>query len=392
MLSVQQLQHRYSIEQTLIILLCRLYFEKISASAIQKYTKENNIDWLLFYQSAQVNNIRGFLYHILASVDLQIDDSVLNRLKADASDIQQNNLFQLKVTRELLRGFKDRNIRAIPYKGIIFSANYYKKPFTRESSDIDFLVSKEDIEKAIRYLEEQNYRDKYKIPRKYLEYVLDNYRDLSFNTPVHSVKPSCSVEIQWSLVDTYFNTFPGYDFFSDKLKKSDGDDALGLTETYDFICVSSHHLLKEPLFKLKYLIDLACMVNTAGERLNFEEIENLYLKLGYERFLYAGSTALSDILGIQFGAAPKVEAFYTIFLADKHAHRPIFNRLQLYRIVRKNQSIRENIKFIVRLMGTFLRPNINDLLLNFPLHLMPLLFIVRPFRLMNKYIIKRLFV
>ncbi|MCJ8209200.1 nucleotidyltransferase family protein [Mucilaginibacter sp. RS28] len=390
MLSTQQLRRRYSAEQTLIILLCRLYFKKALLLDVQKYLEDTDIDWTLFYKSAQLNSIRGFLYDIIETFDLKIDYSVLNMLKAAASTIQQKNLYQLKITRELARDFQVHNIHALSYKGAFFATSYYKKPFLRESSDIDFLVSQRDVIKAIEYFKEHNYHHKYDIPTKYLGYVMKNCRDLSFKTPGHFSGLSCSVEIQWSLVESHFNAFPGYDFFSGNFKKRDGTDVPGLNETYDFICVSSHHLLKEPLFKFKYLVDLACIVNTAGERLDFEKIEDLYLKLGYERFLYAGSAALTDILGIQFGTSPQVEAFYAIFLADKNAHLPMVNRLQLFKTFIKNQSLRQNFVFMIKVIRSVARPNISDLLLNLPPRLVPLLFIIRPVRLMNKYIIKLL--
>ncbi|GAB2686615.1 hypothetical protein GCM10027037_05740 [Mucilaginibacter koreensis] len=380
--SIDQLKSTYSTEQVLIILLSRLYFGIQQANHIHAYLKCTTVNWPAFYRIVCINNIRGFIYDVVINHHVQIDSLIFNQLKIDARVITQKSFYQFKLTRQLLNDFKSLSITVIPYKGSMLANNYYKNPFLRESSDIDFLVKVDDVCRIRSYLKQNGYKPKFDAADKYLPYLIENYKELSFTPPLHTSGLNCSVEIQWRLLESYFGNFPDYNFFAKALRWQTEPDEIGLTETYDFICTASHHLIKEPLWKFKYLIDLACMIQTAGNRYTWDVITGIFKTYGYEKFLYSGLTALSEILGINFSCKTYSPTLYQLFLIEKYPQNYNRSYLQLLKVINSHQTFSQSLNFNTKALLSIFKPNLNDLKLNLPAWAVPLLVLTKPFRIL----------
>ncbi|WP_462267595.1 nucleotidyltransferase family protein [Mucilaginibacter sp.] len=389
MLSIAQLQSAYNNEQTLIILLARLYFGTQNVKEVGSFLTSNAINWPAFYQSVSVNNIRGFVYDVVSVNQIPVDAPTFDKLKKDAETITRQNFYQFKLTRQLLTEFEQLGVAIIAYKGMALAGKYYRQPFLRESTDIDFLVDKGSVERIRSHLYQLGYRSKFDAADRYLSYLISHHKELSFRPPPHPSGLNCSVEIQWQLLEHYFDPFPDFSFFAPQLAEHLSDKNTGLSPTHDFICTASHHLIKEPLWKFKNLVDLACMIQAADEQLNWPFIHQVFKKYGYAGFLFSGLTALSEVLGIAQGHLQFPQARYSLFKAGRYSNQ-WQDYMQLWRIIGAHQSPGQRVRFNTKALYGLLQPNLNDLkLARLPAWAVPLLIPLKPFRLMYERLITK---
>ena len=392
MLPVDQLTDTYTTEQVLMILLTRLYFGTQTENDVQKFINEQGINWDAFYKLASVNQVRGFLYDIISSSRIKTDPKLISLLGKDATTITRLGFYQLKLTQNLLNDFKNKGITVIPYKGAVLAGRYYKTPFLRESNDIDFLADKDDVPALRAYFHKNGYETKFDAADKYLPFILRYYRDLAFTAPMHEAGLKCSVEIQWQLLDAYFGQFSGFDFFAPHLTEDNSRKDIpgsGLTPACDFLCAASHHLIKEPLWKFKYLVDLACIVQSSGSEFDWGKVINTFRACNYPDFLFSGMNALHEVLGISIPQESFSPVSYRLFMAGKHnnARR---DHLQMLSVIYSKQTFVQKVKFSSKVFLSLFTPNLKDLsLIDLPAWAVPLLMPVKPFRLLYGYLFNK---
>jgi len=351
------------------------------------------MDWGLFHNILVAHSIRAFIYHALSSQGIPIPENCLNRLKQHALQAGFNSLHQFKILTELLKELEQQGIRAIPYKGVCLASCYYDSISARESSDIDLLVAPEDVKRTRLFFHKKGYEPKADFPEGYLNYVLKHFKEITFKSPKDSLHINCTVEVQWKLLDRYFGEFANYHFFSPhtEVYQYNNQSYNRLKPAYDFLCVASNHLLKEPLFSFKYAIDLACIMQKENVAINSDEIMAPIQQLGAEDLFFAGLQTVEALLGIQ--AHPGQKAEYNkqllenaIAFPPKQKEKQIsFKSIEAYLAFDKSRLRKSRRK--LRIFQYWLAPNIaeiNDLKL--PFALMPLLFIYRPFKLVWKFL------
>lgn len=363
MLNIDTLRGTYTNEQVLVILLTRLYFNTQKLEEVRDFINRESIDWILFYKLISVNDIRGFIYDIITVSHISINPEIYNALKKDAMGINlvASNLVLLKS--HLMAAFETLGIKVVPYKGTTLAKRYYKSPLFREGSDIDFLVRKEDVPQLTNCLYENGYVSKFSISAHQMGFVMQTHRELSFQSPGNRLGISCSVELQWKLLENYFGQFHEHDFFVQHLQSYTAmDDALhvGLAPTYDFLAVASHHLIREPLLKFKNLIDLACMVHTSCSELDWEEIYLQFKSYKFSGLLSSGMNALEEIIGLEVPVPDTPAQEYHLFRATEvRAGREVL--LKKIKLINLKQSFPEQLKFSLKMHLSLLKPNLNDL-------------------------------
>lgn len=392
MLNIDALKGTYTNEQVLVILLTRLYFNTQKIQEVRDFLDKESIDWVLFYKLITINDIRGFIYDVITVSQLSIDQETHNALKKDAMVITMvaSNLISLKA--HLMAEFEKIGIKVVPYKGTSLATRYYKSPFLRESKDMDLLVNKEDLHQLINCLNENGYQAKYNISAHQMGFVMRFHRELPFQSPRNELGISNSVELQWKLLENYFGQFHQHDFFVQHLESYtavNGSSHIGLAPTYDFLIVASHHLIREPLLKFKFLIDLGCMVHTSSSQLDWKEI-NLQFKLhNYSSLLSSGTNALKEIIGLQIPLDNVLAVDYHLFKATetRHGRKLYFRKIKLINLKR---SFLEKIKLTMKASFSLLIPNSLDLsMTNAPAWTIPLIIPVKSVRHLYLYLTKK---
>ncbi len=391
MLQTDELRGLYTDEQVLIILLTRLYFGTEKVEQVNHFLSQTDIDWSLFYQEASLQDIRGFIYHTLTDFSITIDRDIYDTLKKDVIGSILLGTSQMDLRISLQRKFSEMGIIVIPYKGSALASRYYKEVSLKASSDIDFLIKEDDLPCLRKFLIENGFEPKFRFLDKYYGYIRRHFRELSFTSPKDQFGISFSVELQWRLLEGYHGKFHNYEYFIQHLlpeQSFENGVTTGLVSTYDFICVGTHHLVREPLMRFKYLLDLAAIVQTASDELDWNEITAKFRQFKLNQFLDSGMCALKDIVGLEpLEDFPDVP--YCLF-RYRGAAVGFKNAVRRVRFAHAHYSIWEKFKKGLKFRLEILYPGVNELMgTNIPPWLLPILIPQKVIRFIGRSLLRK---
>lgn len=387
MLNTQQLKAIYGNEQVLLLLLSRLYFSSVPKSAVEEFIADHTINWPLLRKIAREHGISSFIYHTITAHQIAVDPDLVVQLKNRYYANRIKNFRQIQAAVSLSRKFKERGITIIPYKGAVFSHSYYADLTLRESVDIDFLISQDDLEAVEDYFIEENYNPLTTVPRPYLRYYRTFYKDIVYHKPDEKLG---SIELHWRLMDRFSGDYPSYDFFSPHVVRyqSGGLSIDKLSPTYDFLAVVSNHFVKDMGIKFKYLIDIACLINKEKVNLDMTVIAACAKRYGFEKKLYTGLGLVEQLLDVGLlenrqEALPeellRTPLEYPVHLPRLYINEPKFIR----RSLQLQDSFLNRAKFILRCSGYLFLPTYEDInQFKLPVYFLPLFIIMRPVRLL----------
>jgi hypothetical protein len=393
MLSIHQLKATYSNEQVVLILFSRLYFNTCEKQVVEDFIARQDIEWGLVYKIARVHGIRSFIYSVIVKYDVAVKSEFISILKKHYNEVKFKNFSQLKVTTGLITEFKTRNINLIPYKGALFAVAYYNDWAARESSDIDFLIAEKDLEVIEDYFIINGYQPLTNVPKPYLKYYRKLFKDIVYRHKGINT----SVEMHWRLMERFSGSYPVYDFFIPHLSPfQSGDFSLHkLTPTYDFLAVASNHFMKDMYIKFKYMIDIACIISKETAGLDTETIFLCAKKFSFEKRLRTGLELVDQLLGVKFNFDEpykipvellKVPLRAKLYLPRLYINEPKFIK---YTLPLQDNFIGQ-VKFLSRCLFYFFMPTYADInQLKLPGYFLPLLILLRPFRLLYEAVRKR---
>jgi hypothetical protein len=387
MLPPEKLTKQFIPEQVLLVLLARLYFKRADTATVQLFIDNARINWDLFYNLIKSHQVRPFVYSVITSHRLSTAPEFIAALKAQTQKISLACMHQLRYTQHLQQEAAALGICLIPYKGVVSGNRYYGDIHRRESTDIDFLVNKDDVEAIRKYLYEQHYTPQTDVPDDYISYMKLFHKDISFRTPPDALQISCSVEIQWRLVDRFDGRYPAYSFFADHLT----DVAIGsktiraLDPTYDFICVCSNHVFKEHFNKFKYVLDIACMIAQSNGEIDRQTVANVIENYRLTKFFNRSFGVLYDLLGIAYDNPPVENTNDEEALNDALAF-PLKRKLNRDQTIYDLQTgTKDKIKLTATRLLFLVLPNYTDIAtFRLPFKGLPLLIVARLFRLLFK--------
>lgn len=387
MLDTQQLKSVYNNEQVLLVLLTRLYFSTAGRADIENFVTNHTINWQLFQQILRLHGMRSFIYGVIVNHQLKLNENLELNLKKRYTNNRLTNFKQVKAAAGLVSVFKQRGIVLIPYKGAIFAQSYYADMALRESSDIDFLISKRAIKAIEDYFISQQFEARTAVPRPYLKYYSSFFKDIVYYKK--AVVPA-SIEMHWLLVDRYAGNFPRYEFFEPHLVAASigGLTIDKLSPTYDFLAVASNHFVKDMGIKFKYLVDMACMITRKRDLLDLDIIIGCARQYGFEKKLGVGLQLVDELLGIELighrqqalsNQLLRTPLQYPIHLTRLYINEPAF----LKRSLLLQDNAWNKCKFVLRCFLYAFLPTYADINeLRLPVYLLPVLIIIRPFRLL----------
>lgn len=388
MLNTQQLKAIYGNEQVLLLLISRLYFSSVPKSAVEEFIAVHEINWHLLRRITNAHSIGSFIYHTITSHQIDVDRDFEAQLKQRYAANRLKNFGQIQAATGLIRKFKERGITIIPYKGAVFSHAYYGDVALRESSDIDFLISKNDLEAVEDYFIEENYSPRTSVPRPYLRYHRVFYKDIVYYRK--DIALSASIEMHWRLVDRFSGNYPSYDFFSPHLVslKTGGLNIDKLSPTYDFLAVVSNHFVKDMGIKFKYMIDIACLINKERASLDIDTIVSCAKRYGFEKKLMTGLELVKKFLDIELiendlAVLPeqilKTPLEFPVHLPRLYINEPKFIR----RSLQLQDNLLNRVKFTARCFLYIFLPTPLDIdQFKLPAYFLPLFVLTRPFRLL----------
>ncbi|MBS7563851.1 nucleotidyltransferase family protein [Mucilaginibacter sp. Bleaf8] len=390
MLDNRGLKEIYSNEQVFIILLARLQLGTCHLSAVTDHLQDAPVNWQLVFKLAQVHSIRAFLYSAITTHGIEVPAQFLASLKKRYQATKLRNFEQIKACTELVGKFAEQGITLIPYKGALFAEGYYADWAARESTDLDFLVDTVNVATIEDWLINNHYKGITTVPRPFLGYYKEFFKDIVYHKPG---TPS-AVELHWRLLDKFSGQYPAYRFFSAGLVPyRTGSFAIQkLAPTYDFLAVASNHFVKDMSIKFKYLIDMACLIQKEAASLDTKLILSTAKSYGFRKRLDIGLHLVNDILGINFTTDSKIYLSKDELVAPLSVQLPLsrfyINELPfIKRSLQLQDSAWQKVKFMLRCMCYVFLPTYADInAAQLPVYLLPVLAVLRPFRLIYQAI------
>lgn len=393
MLETSELNRIYGAEKTLTILLIRVFFKTESTIEVNQFITNNYIQWDFFYSFIKKHSIRPVIYNVSIQNKIKIDALILTKLKEDVFQITIRGFQQLKKTFEIHKILKCKNIDTIPYKGANFNLRYYPSIGFRESVDIDLLVDVKDVSQIKLMLENLGYICYTDVPKSYLSYIFVYAKDLCFYSKMDDLGFQFSIEIHWKLLEPSNGNFASYDY----LKKNISKRKFGmyvvpeLNETSNFLAYYSHHCIQDPLFKLKYLIDLGLMLQNTNRNINWVEVKKVLKEFMQENKFSACINTIEDVIGIKFDNFQIQKINHKVLLDSvlaypitQHYGKQYFSLLLNFQV-----NFFEKLKTLLRFVFYSLFPTTGDInTFKLPRRAFPLLLLLRPFRIIWKYIFK----
>ena len=280
-------------EAELLLCCARTRIGPDTAERVRQLLKEQ-IDWNYLIEIASYHGTIPLLFWNLSRLAPDdVSKTTLEQLKASYNAIACWNLSLTGELLKLLSLFRERGIRALPLKGPALAASAYGNLSLRQFCDLDILVPKEDMLKAKEVLIMHGYHPKLDLTADEETAYLESHHDYKF---VRS-KDSMVVEIQWGVTQRSF-AFP-FDF----------EDAWKHREVISVAGASAPNLAPEILLlmlcvhgtkhrweQLKWICDIAEMVETYREKLDWNRLMDQACTLGGERMLLLGLFLAHDVL------------------------------------------------------------------------------------------------
>lgn len=144
-------------EIILLLMACALEVTPAKEGQIMQFLDEQQVDWERLYILATRHRITPFLYRTLRRIS-SISETFLARLRQDCQLAATDNLLKLHEYHTVETILAESNLPYIALKGVYLAENYYPDSSLRISGDIDILIQKEGVAKAIQVLEASGYQ------------------------------------------------------------------------------------------------------------------------------------------------------------------------------------------------------------------------------------------
>ncbi|GAB3943444.1 hypothetical protein GCM10028805_09690 [Spirosoma harenae] len=144
-------------EVAILLLACTLDVSTERKEQLSQFLNQRSIDWDLLYKLAVHHRIQPFLYRTFQEIPF-VSAAFLATLLADCRTIATDNLLKLHHYQSVKALLVNYAIDYLPLKGIYFAEQDYPDSSLRIVGDVDLLVRKEDVFKAILLIQQQGYQ------------------------------------------------------------------------------------------------------------------------------------------------------------------------------------------------------------------------------------------
>ncbi|HWJ76735.1 MAG TPA: nucleotidyltransferase family protein [Niallia sp.] len=285
---------------------------KVILEIIKKNTVNRDlfmgIDWDHFIEQSMHHRVYPVLHSILIHLDKGIiPTKVMNHLSVQYKRNTFNMLYLSSEMERISKFYTEDNIRLLFLKGPVIAHDLYGDVSLRTSSDLDFLISIEDLEKAEAILIKQGYE---KVD--YIETVLNDWKWRHHHVTYFHPLKRMKAEIHWRL-----NPGPGVEpkfeqLWNRKLKSELTNYPVYFLGKEDLFLFLVSHGARHGWSRLRWLLDIHQLTE---QQVNWKKVNEL---LKIYQFHKAGAQALaltSELLGSH------ISAEMMPILANKHSQK-----------------------------------------------------------------------
>lgn len=262
-------------------------------------------DWNIVYQLASEQSVVGL---VVAGIDrfkandprFSVPQDVLLQMIGEVHMIEQTNMAMNKFLANLIGKMREADIYTLLVKGQGI-AQCYERPLWRSSGDVDFFLSKENYEKAKKFLNPLSTDRK---PERQYSKEIGFYID-SWLVELHaSQRTGLSTKVDTVIDEVQRDIFYGGNVCS---WDNHGTTVFLPSPDNDVFLVFTHsikHFYKEGGQCLRQICDLCRLLWTYRESLNYELLKSRLIRAGLKSEWKAFAAVAVDYLGMPSEAMP----------------------------------------------------------------------------------------
>jgi hypothetical protein len=399
MISIEKIKHDFGKEIALVILCCRVHFKKAAIQQVNDFITEFDINYKLFLKLCTIHRVRPVVFKIILQAKISAELSTI--IKQQYSSLTKKSWLHAVETERITALLKRDSVTATAYKGAAFSKQFYHDLSSRESSDIDLVIQKNDLDAIIGILEKDGYLSELKDIREYLgDKYFYYYKDYSLNKFAGG-KRLFHIDMHWSIAENHFNlSKSSNNLIYDKTEKIVllTNNIETIDKTSHFLSVFIHHAIKDTFQNLKVLLDIAQCFTDEASSINWEEVNLTVDNLQLNKSFNLSIVLAEQLFGVQLSIYKNASVDYKlnqhflkqlcadtlIYLKDKKGKDLIYNQL----LVRNN--LKSKMQFSINYIKYLFSPMHPDFrLFHLPRYLFFMYPFLKPFRFIyNDWIIR----
>lgn len=275
-------------------LLCACAGVEPTAERIARVAHWNDagIDWPEFLRLAEHHGVLPLVARNLTAHAQGLPTDVDQSLRSEfAKNVRRNLWFASELIR-ILEYFKQKDLRAIPYKGPVLAESAYGDVAFRNFGDLDFLISSSDFERGKQALAELGYRPSKQLSPAVERYWLRNGYECSFD----GAAGKYLVELQWGLLPHFYAVHLRTDDLLDRSCSTmfSGREVAALSPE-DSLLVLCLHAAKHLWMRMIWVCDIAETIRT--QVLDWNVIRTRARELGILRIVGVSFWLSQRLLG-----------------------------------------------------------------------------------------------
>jgi len=303
MMTISELEKDSIPEVVALILICRVFLKTATEKELTAFFENRKINWLLFYEIVRAHHVRPIVSKVFA--EIKINEGVSGRLQSDCMQITLKNFEHYRELLRLNSLFQQAGITAVPYKGCLFSLQFYNDIGLREFSDLDFLIYPDikDVHAISKVMLDSGYSIGFEAPDKFREFYFSHIREFKFFLFADGSRKFLA-EFHSLLNDPVFETtlpIANAFLFADlKEEILSGNPIQLLSPEKHFIAMLSHHGIREQWTSLRNVMDLAMVIKSSG-MVNWDIIFECSDTYKFSKVLVVGLAIADDLFGVSPG-------------------------------------------------------------------------------------------
>lgn len=395
MIPIKEIAVKYGRPMAIVVQCCRVYFKTASMEELNELIGDAEVDWNKVASTAHIHWIKPVVFRVLLD-GATIPADFKDKFKRELQLTTIKALNTAKETERLILLLREAGVRAIPYKGVAFSKQFYGDIAMRESSDIDLIIDPIDLPKAISVLNKEGLANPYHSEYERIGHndYIKNYKDYTLDGETE-LKERLHLELHWKMLGNYL-ALPNEELY---FKLNNLEKSTIASTTIDLLSKEEHaratllhHIFQDRIGYLKTIVDIgislkqlsdidAVLKNKAVYEIEtdycfnvIEDIIGIFIKEGNKKY----NRKLNDIIlnsEYEKSSNNKIPIISSVVY--------YFKSLSVTSSFYKNH-LKGSI-YILNSISSFIKPSSLEVqLIQLPKYLYFLYFIIRPFRLIIK--------
>ncbi|PSB01653.1 nucleotidyltransferase domain-containing protein [Merismopedia glauca] len=256
--------------------------------------KEPEINWENFLKLAQDHRVIPLVGRSLQNISPSVvPQAISQQLAGYVSNQTRQSLLLTRELVNILQLLEKEQVLAIPFKGACLAAFAYGKIANRTFSDLDILLHRADIPKAIEILLNNRYRDRYQLTPAEIAERWERHHEWDLIKDNGLV----ALDLHWGFTERPIYFPLNLDDLQPRLEPFNlvGKQVLSFsaTDTLLILCVNGS---KECWHKLLRICDIAALISSHSE-IDWEQLLKTATQLGSRRMVFLGLILAQELMG-----------------------------------------------------------------------------------------------